>query len=128
MKIALCDDDMDDVELFQEAVNVILPGTELLVSNSCRQLHSTIRTALPMAIFLDINMPEVSGWECLKSLKSDAGLRDIPVVIYTTSSAKRDVEIAQDFGAFRLITKPDRFQDLLRILPQVVQEIKGEME
>lgn len=121
----MCDDDIDDVELFHEAVKEILPDSVLSVSHTGRQLLSALRNSRPEVIFLDINMPEMNGWECLKVLKGDAALKYIPVIVYTTSSSLRDIEIARDLGAFRLVTKPDRFQDLRKILITIIAEIKS---
>lgn len=123
MKLMLGDDDMDDIELFHEAVREIKPDAELIISNNGRQLLSKLQTEVPAVIFLDINMPEMNGWECLRYLKHNDGLKHIPVVMYTTSSAKRDIEIARDMGAYKLVTKPDRFQELLTILSGILTEI-----
>jgi CheY-like chemotaxis protein len=125
MLIMLCDDDIDDIELFQEALNDTHPETELVVSNNGKQLLSDMKNYEPAIIFLDINMPEMNGWECLKYLKSDEKLKDTPVVIYTTSSSKSDIEIAKSNGAYRLVTKPDRFQDLRKILVSIFKELIG---
>ena len=87
--------------------------------------NKIVKQEIPDIVMLDINMPEMNGWECLKHLKSDASFKDIPVIIYTTSSAKSDVDIASSLGADRLVTKPDRFQDLLKILSGIIREIGG---
>ncbi len=123
MLIMLCDDDIDDIEIFQEALSETLPNTELLVSNSCKDLISALKITKPAIIFLDINMPEMSGWDCLRHLKSDPDLKDISVVLYTTSSSKRDIDFAKESGAYRLITKPDRFKDLRKVLSGILEEI-----
>jgi CheY-like chemotaxis protein len=123
MLIMLCDDDIDDIELFQEALSETLPNTELMVSNTCEELISSLKSIKPSIIFLDINMPEMSGWDCLKHLKDDPELKSIFVVMYTTSSSKRDIDMAKDSGAYRLITKPDRFQELRKVLSSIIQEI-----
>jgi len=123
MKLMLGDDDIDDIELFHEAVKEVKPDAELIILHNGRQILSKLQTERPAVIFLDINMPEMNGWECLRSLKDDAALKHIPVVMYTTSSSKRDIEIAKDLGAFKLVTKPDRFQDLLKILSGIIREI-----
>ncbi|OQP47484.1 hypothetical protein A4H97_08310 [Niastella yeongjuensis] len=123
MKLMLGDDDIDDIELFHEAVKEVRPDAELIVSYNGRQVLSKLQTETPAVIFLDINMPEMNGWECLKYLKDDIALKDIPVVMYTTSSSKRDIDIARNLGAFKLVTKPDRFQDLLKIISGILGEI-----
>lgn len=125
MQLLIADDDSEDIELFQEALEKVQPDAELIVTRSGREAISGLRACKPSVIFLDINMPEMNGWECLKHLKSDASFKDIPVIIYTTSSAKSDVDIASSLGADRLVTKPDRFQDLLKILSGIIREIGG---
>jgi CheY-like chemotaxis protein len=59
----------------------------------------------PHLILLDLNMPRMDGRECLTALKQDAALRDIPVVILTTSEVERDVVAAYGLGAAGYITK-----------------------
>ena len=59
----------------------------------------------PDLILLDLNMPRMDGRECLAALKQDAALRDIPVVILTTSDVERDVVAAYHLGAAGYITK-----------------------
>jgi CheY-like chemotaxis protein len=126
MQLLLADDDIDDIELFYEAVKEVQPDAELAIAHTGRQLLSRLQGCTPAIIFLDINMPEMNGWQCLKFLKSDAMWKHIPVIIYTTSSSKRDVEIANDLGAYKLVTKPDRFRDLLKMLSEIITEIEGE--
>ena len=125
MQLLIADDDSEDIELFQETLENVQPDAELIVTRSGREAISGLRACKPAVIFLDINIPEMNGWECLKHLKSDASFKDIPVIIYTTSSAKSDVDIASSLGADRLVTKPDRFQDLLKILSGIIREIGG---
>jgi CheY-like chemotaxis protein len=65
-------------------------------------------------------MPEMNGWQCLAKLKNSSQFRDIPVVMYTTSSNPRDREIAQDLQAHGFITKPSNPKLLEQILHLVV--------
>lgn len=60
----------------------------------------------PDLILLDINMPRKNGHAVLSELKADARLRDIPVVMLTTSDAERDIATAYRAGASGFVTKP----------------------
>lgn len=60
----------------------------------------------PSLILLDLNMPRMNGLECLATLKRDAALAEIPVVVLTTSGAERDIVAARSAGAAAFITKP----------------------
>lgn len=73
----------------------------------------------PNLILLDLNMPRMHGHECLANLKKDPVLRDIPVVILSTSEAERDVVTSYHLGASGYVTKPvdvDRFIAAIGIL------------
>lgn len=123
MQILLADDDIDNIEIFHEALKEVLPSAELITAQTGQEVLSKVQTCEPTVIFLDINMPEMSGWECLVALKSDARVKHIPVIIFTTAYSPREIGISKDLGAYRLITKPDRIQDLNRILLEIVEEI-----
>lgn len=60
----------------------------------------------PDLILLDINMPRKNGHVVLNELKADDRLRDIPVVMLTTSDAERDIATAYQAGASGYVTKP----------------------
>src|SRR4051794_22921194 len=70
----------------------------------------------PAVIFLDINMPEMSGWQCLRVLKNDPLINEIPVIIYSTSSHHRDKQTAIELGACAFITKPSDYKKLRNLL------------
>lgn len=113
--VLLIDDDKDDRELFSEAVASI---DKRIICICCEKAEDAIRILekkelkIPEVIFLDINLPEMSGWQCLTYLKSSPALKQIPVIMYSTSSHLRDKQIAKDLGAARFITKPDNFLNL----------------
>ncbi len=73
----------------------------------------------PHLILLDMNMPRMNGRECLAALKQDEDVRDIPVVILTTSTVERDVVASYNLGASGYIAKPmdmQQFSDAIRHL------------
>lgn len=116
------DDDTDDQELFCEALADVDPTVTAVTASSAKAAmeHLTKATSLPDVIFLDINMPVVNGWDCLVMLKSDARLRAVPVIMYSTSNHAQDREKANALGALGCITKPSDYQilkeNLLRTL------------
>lgn len=115
----LADDDADDASLFCEALTGIVPGTEChTVENGLEliALLSQHKTAKPDIIFLDINMPIMDGWECLRKLKDNDSYNTIPTIMYSTSSAKKDIDMAYRLGAVLFVTKPEDFNELSTIL------------
>jgi CheY-like chemotaxis protein len=119
--IFLADDDADDRFLFQEAVaeseNILLTtmkdGLELM-----RKLTNG-PGRLPDAIFLDLNMPFKNGHECLREIKDNAALKNIPVVIYSTSTNRMQIESVYKDGANLYIPKPDSFSKLKSIIQKI---------
>jgi CheY-like chemotaxis protein len=70
----------------------------------------------PSLILLDLNMPRKDGREALKEIKADPLLRQIPVVILTTSQAEEDISKTYDLGVSSYITKPVTFEAMVDIL------------
>jgi CheY-like chemotaxis protein len=62
-------------------------------------------------VVLDLNLPKKDGFEVLKMIKADASLRDLPVVIFTSSEADSDVKRACDLKADGYILKGPGFKD-----------------
>ncbi len=125
----LADDDRDDTDLFGEALRKIdsrivfrsaANGRELI-----EQLHTTEEK--PEIIFLDINMPELDGWESLKTLKRNENLREIPVVMYSTSAAFLDGNRAIKEGAVCYLEKPFSFVKLKDFLQALTHSSKEEL-
>lgn len=119
----IVDDDIDDCEFFCEALNEIAPNIECYVANNGEEALKKLRAeskSIPDVIFLDLNMPCMDGKTCLKELKKDNLLKEIPVVIYTTSSNKDDIDETKTLGAFHYITKPSDFQNLRKQLLVVI--------
>lgn len=71
---------------------------------------------IPDVIFLDLKLPKVDGMTVLKTIKDDARLKLIPVVILTSSNQEVDVSKAYELGANSYVVKPIRHDDLERIL------------
>ncbi len=76
-------------------------------------------TPRPDLILLDLNMPRMNGHEFLNTVKSEADLCDIPVVVLTTSEVQRDVEASVKLGAAGLITKPFDIQQFSAAIAQL---------
>jgi len=123
-KFALADDDADDAELFCEALAEVNPAISCEYASNGKVLLDKMRNLqsdLPDIIFLDINMPEMNGWDSLTELKKHSSLKDIPVVMYSTSSTHRDMQAAKKLGANFFYTKPDSFSQLKGFLEKLIE-------
>ncbi len=115
----LADDDADDKTLFCEALSEIDPAIVCHTASDGKealQILSEQQIMKPNIIFLDINMPVMDGWQCLVKLKEHNTHKDIPVIMYSTSSYQRDIEQALEGGAFCFFTKPSDYRELRNIL------------
>ena len=79
---------------------------------------------LPDFIFLDLNMPQMDGRECLEELKKDERLKYIPVIIYTTSSFEQDKLITQKLGAAYYLVKPADVSELSNEILRAIEIAK----
>ncbi|HWI92381.1 MAG TPA: response regulator [Flavisolibacter sp.] len=123
-QILLIDDDRDDAELFKEALSELDASIGFEhYEDSKEGLRRLLerQSVLPDIIFLDINMPVVSGWQCLTEFKKSEHLKDITVIMFTTSSQPRERELAQELGAEGFITKPSDYKTLKTMLSSVIK-------
>ncbi len=122
----LVDDDNDDKEIFKEALFAVDPDILCLCAGDGEEALKKLGNGdffEPTMIFLDINLPEMSGWELLTKIKRSPQYKHIPIIMYSTSSHKRDKEIAVDLGAVGLITKPNDYKILKDVLAMIVRNL-----
>jgi CheY-like chemotaxis protein len=120
--VFLIDDDEDDRDIFQLAVEDSELRVSCVTSKSGYQALSMLsnNTVKPDVIFLDLNMPEMDGRECLSELKKHRDLSHIPVVIFSTSSDPRDISETRELGAVHFITKPSKINELTQSIDHFI--------
>jgi CheY-like chemotaxis protein len=75
----------------------------------------------PSLIVLDLNLPKTDGREVLRQIKQDEDLKQIPVVVFTTSNNPRDIEVCYQYGANSYIIKPIDFNQLKRNIRSLME-------
>ena len=103
------DDDPDDRYFFSEAIKKIDATARCLMATNGEEALMQLRNGIPRLpdlIFLDLNMPRMDGRLCLTEIKRDPMLKNIPVIILSTSSSRNDIEETAKLGAAYFITKP----------------------
>ena len=70
----------------------------------------------PDRVVLDLNMPRVDGWTVLRNLKEKAELKDVPIVVLSTSQRLEDRIRSMALGARQYLAKPNHFDDLVRVV------------
>jgi CheY-like chemotaxis protein len=123
--ILMADDDDDDYVLTKKALgesrllNTLIrvrDGEELIDYLHRRGDYNAENAPRPGVILLDLNMPRKDGREALREIKSDDNLRNIPVVVFTTSKAEEDIYKSYQLGVNSFITKPVTFDNLTEVM------------
>ncbi|MFZ0596122.1 MAG: response regulator [Flavobacterium sp.] len=116
--ILFIDDDEEDLQIFQAALEQISTTIKYNYFTDARKALEQLRlgSVTTQAIFLDLNMPSMNGHEFLAQLKQEEKLKDIPVIIFTTSSDSSIREMTLSMGAIDFLTKPNDFKDLIALL------------
>jgi CheY-like chemotaxis protein len=123
--ILMADDDDDDYVLTKKALGEsrllndlkrVRDGEELMEYLHRRGDYNADNAPRPGVILLDLNMPRKDGREALREIKSDDTLRNIPVVVFTTSKAEEDIYKTYQLGVNSFITKPVTFDNLTEVM------------
>jgi CheY-like chemotaxis protein len=110
-KVLVIDDDPDSLVLMEDYLADF--GCEVLQASSGRVGLEMARTHKPDLVTLDLHMPDIDGWEVLRTLKAEPEVAHIPVVIASVAANEGRGRL---FGAVDLLTKPIERSDLLRVL------------
>jgi len=121
--ILLVDDDIDDREIFKEAMERVAPSVQCFSAVDGEDAMLILDSAIftPDLIFLDLNMPRLNGIQCLIEIKKNQKIKDIPVIIYSTSTLAKDVDETKELGASQYIVKPYGFPELCQSLTEAME-------
>lgn len=120
------DDDVDEHYLFKGDLNRYAPDADL----QCFDSWATFETYLAESnyklhkrtvVLLDLNMPEISGYEVIERIRSDRRLDALPIIVYSTSGADADIQKSYQLGANSFVTKPhdrDQAEFVTRVLAE----------
>lgn len=86
---------------------------------------SKLRGGLFNFVVSDINMPNMNGFELLREIRADAGLKKLPVLLVTAEAKKEDIVLAAQIGANGYIVKPFTKATLEEKLTKIVQKMNG---
>lgn len=125
--LLLADDDEDDCLFFKEALDELsLPVTLATVNDGVELMgHLDVNTAdnLPDILFLDLNMPRKNGYECLAEIKEIEELKELPVIIFSTSLDSEIVNLMYEKGAVFYIRKPGDFSKLKKVIGEALAKV-----
>ena len=133
LNIVLADDDTDDCSFFDKALKEIPIATNLTIIHDGEQLMKYLlrnSVHLPDVVFLDLSMPRKNGFECLDEIKESMQLKDLPVVMFSTSFP-RDMNYEENMinlllkiGAHDYIRKSVDFAQLRQVIHKTLAMVE----
>jgi CheY-like chemotaxis protein len=121
--VLYAEDDTDDQEILTSLIPEADPELEVISVNNGLEViqfldslpsHSTS----PCLVILDVNMPLWDGIHTLRALKGSQKYNHLPVVMFSTSNDRKDIELALRLGALHFFTKPVHQHDIAKIVKQ----------
>ena len=104
--VVLADDDRDHGILFHHVLKQVDPSKTLTIVKDGEELMKFVMQQVPNLIFLDLNMPCKHGLECLHEIRNQLKLKDLPVVVYTSSTHMTDIQKSYLHQADLYMVKP----------------------
>jgi CheY-like chemotaxis protein len=126
-RVLLIDDDHDEHEIFKRALQGYDPAINFFSAYDGQGGLNLLSNEHVHYIFLDINMPKINGIEVLKLIKKDEVLKNIPVIIYSTSDGRGFKKMALDLGAVNYFTKPTTFRAMYKIFETVFEKLDNSL-
>ena len=126
MTILMADDDAEDCMMTGKALaasrgvdnlRFVADGEELMDYLMRRgEYGDPLTSPRPGIILLDLKMPRKDGYAALEEIRSHPEIRQIPIVVFTTSNVEEDIRLSYDRGASSFITKPETYQGLVEAM------------
>ena|SRR5271157_1193512 len=119
LEILLVEDNKGDVGLIQEFLTDAKIGTNLHVAEDGEEAGQFLGSPRPDIIILDLNLPKKDGREVLREIKENSNLKNIPVIILTTSNAEKDILRVYDLHANAYLIKPLDFDEFMKVIKSI---------
>jgi CheY-like chemotaxis protein len=108
--ILVVDDDLANLALAEALLQA--EGFQVRVAIDAAATFKVLKEVTPALILMDIQLPEVDGWELTRRLKADPATREIPVIAITAYGKPGDARKAQQAGFVEFLAKPVSTRDL----------------
>ena len=108
LKLVLVDDDPDEAYLLRQALLQVESSNELIYFDNGKQFidaKMSLRDS-NCIVLLDLNMPQESGFDVLKTIRNDSSLSNTPIIMYSNSNNPQDIELSYKVGANSYVRKP----------------------
>ncbi|HSH66009.1 MAG TPA: response regulator [Bacteroidia bacterium] len=121
--VFLADDDEDDRLFFEDALKEVCPEVLLFMAKDGLELMNILYkppVPMPNVLFLDLNMPVKNGFECLEAIKKEDNLKELPIVIFSTTIQDDAVNRVYKNGANYYVCKPPGFSQLKSVIKKIL--------
>lgn len=127
MTILYADDDSEDLELFADAMAEIDPEIEVFLAPNGPSAFERLDSLpfIPDFIFFDVNMPIMSGIECVAALRKLERFKDATLILYSTTSSELESYKGLRAGANSFLQKPATYSKTIELLRGVVEGVMG---
>lgn len=119
MKILIADDEIRLRKVI--ALYMTKTGHETIEAGNGLQAVELVQSEKPDAVVLDVMMPEMTGLEATKKIRSIAEFKDIPIILLTANAREDDIKLGLESGANKYITKPFSPKELVEVIESIVK-------
>ena len=120
-RVVLADDDPDHGLLFQIVLRQVDSSKNLTIVKDGGQLMDLLDRYVPDLLFLDLNMPCKNGYECLVEIRQKPELKNLPIVVYSSSTYMTDIQKSYVHKADLYMVKPFNSLHLSNALESILK-------
>jgi response regulator of citrate/malate metabolism len=120
--ILIVDDDSEDSEFFTMVVNKIDPDINIMVACSRDELFEQLNKTTPDLLFIDSFIQHHSGVSSIMEIRKDQNWKNLPVIMYTGATDRKNISNAFKAGACAYIVKPATIHEIQQVLQEVLQK------
>jgi CheY-like chemotaxis protein len=122
VKAYFTDDDLDDYDLFYEAVSKVSENIELVPFSNCEMLLEILKDNTPDILFIDINLVKTTGIQCLQVIKELPHLSTVPKIIMSTSASNQQIAECVELGCEYYLQKPNSFDEVISEMQKIFEK------
>ncbi|QEE50429.1 response regulator [Flavobacterium alkalisoli] len=117
------DDDQEDIDFFREIIDIIDSNVKVVTQRNGEELLNALNNPppTPYLVFLDINMPGMNGLETLKRVRESDQHKNLPVVMFSTSSDDITIQQSKELGASFYVPKSGAFDKLKKSIEHTLK-------